>query len=67
MTTPRQVLCLGKVWRDEECTVPLPHSFGDHISDKDRLWVMYQMCYTVPKNCGVTYNFERLAFAVIVF
>ena len=53
-------IVLGRVWKDEECRIPLPHSFGPHIDEKDRLLVMRQMCYTVPKNCSVTYNVDML-------
>jgi len=47
--------------------VPLPHNFHSHISDKERLWVMYQMCYTAPKNCSVSYNVENLVLTVFFF
>ena len=60
-----QVLCLGKVWREEPCPIALPHNLQGHISDKELLWVMYQTCYTVPKNCSVSYNIDNLVPTVI--
>jgi hypothetical protein len=55
----------GRVCKDEECRIPPPHNFGPQMQEKDCLLLMRQMCYTLPRDCSVSYNAHNLIAAVI--
>jgi hypothetical protein len=51
--------CIGKIIDRDFCNYPAPHNLdGIHLTDKDRLEILWQSCYTTPKLNMTSYSEE---------